>query len=707
MKKGTFLSYKSYYLFTFVSIKNRWNRKMVRPIYRVVLWIICLTAFPVAAQIDTDRVMSIGRNALYFEDYVLSIQYFNQVIKVKPYWADPYFYRAIAKLNLDDLRGAEEDATACLERNPYMLNAYQVRGVARQNMDNFDGAIADYKQGLVYAPHDRALLNNLAIAEVQAEHYEAADTAYAALFEQYPSYAPAYLSRSQFYLMRGDTVAARSDVDRAIELDKNMAAAYGLRTHIRMKHDADYAGALADMNEAVKLEPKSTAVYINRALVKYYMDDLRGAMADYDYVLMLDPSNTMTHYNRGLLRMQVGDRNRAIDDFSAVLLREPDNYFALYNRAILYDMLGLYDKAISDYDAVLEVYPDYIGGLYARSEAKRKNGDIRGGELDYNKAFALQEDARRNPEKIAEAAEQAVSNAERKASDKNINKFDRLLVADNDENSAFTPKYENKVRGRVQDRNVRVSMQPMFALNYYERPNELRPSNFFSDELDRLNDLRVYPRRLVLTNDEALLTTSQINEHFISISKYTRSIDDGQSANPLAYFGRALDFMLIQDYASALDDLDRVIELSPQFMLAYFVRSVVRYKYVEYRRTELAEEHSVPSGGGTVAPILASSVALDYELIEEDLNRVIELSPRFFYAYYNRGNLHFAQQEIQQAIADYTEALRLQPDLADAYFNRGLAWLKAGDEVRGREDLSKAGELGVMAAYNLLKRMGD
>ena len=31
------------------------------------------------AQINTDRMMDIGRNALYFEDYVLSIQYFNQV----------------------------------------------------------------------------------------------------------------------------------------------------------------------------------------------------------------------------------------------------------------------------------------------------------------------------------------------------------------------------------------------------------------------------------------------------------------------------------------------------------------------------------------------------------------------------------------------------------------------------------------------------
>ena len=52
-----------------------------------------LIMFPVvaSAQINTDRVMAIGRNALYFEDYVLSIQYFNQVINAKPYLSDPYF----------------------------------------------------------------------------------------------------------------------------------------------------------------------------------------------------------------------------------------------------------------------------------------------------------------------------------------------------------------------------------------------------------------------------------------------------------------------------------------------------------------------------------------------------------------------------------------------------------------------------------------
>lgn len=80
--------------------------------------------------------MLIGRNALYFEDYVLAIQYFNQVISAKPYLADPYYYRGLAKFMLDDFKGAEDDCTLCLERNPYWMAAYQLRAAARQNQEN-------------------------------------------------------------------------------------------------------------------------------------------------------------------------------------------------------------------------------------------------------------------------------------------------------------------------------------------------------------------------------------------------------------------------------------------------------------------------------------------------------------------------------------------------------------------------------------------
>ena len=98
------------------------------------LFLFCLVMGMSYAQLNTERILSIGRNALYFEDYVLSIQYFNQIIKVKPYMAEPYMFRAIAKVQLGDYSGAEKDCEEVIKRNPFLPGAYYIRGfIRRQN----------------------------------------------------------------------------------------------------------------------------------------------------------------------------------------------------------------------------------------------------------------------------------------------------------------------------------------------------------------------------------------------------------------------------------------------------------------------------------------------------------------------------------------------------------------------------------------------
>ena len=126
------------------------------------------------AQINTDRVMAIGRNALYFEDYVLSIQYFNQVINAKPYLADPYFFRGLAKINLDDFPGAESDCSEAIERNPFVVNAYQIRGLARIQQDKLSDAVADYLKALEMDPENIVLWHNLALCRIRQKDYDAA-----------------------------------------------------------------------------------------------------------------------------------------------------------------------------------------------------------------------------------------------------------------------------------------------------------------------------------------------------------------------------------------------------------------------------------------------------------------------------------------------------------------------------------------------------
>ena len=97
--------------------------------------------------------------------------------------------------------------------------------------------------------------------------------------------------------------------------------------------------------------------------------------------------------------------------------------------------------------------------------------------------------------------------------------------------------------------------------------------------------------------------------------------------------------------------------------------------------------------------------AYKHEMITRDYDMAIKYDPDFIYAYFNRANLRCALRDYRAAITDYTEAIERDPEFAEAYFNRGLARLSQGSTNQGIADLSKAGELGIVNAYSIIKRM--
>jgi tetratricopeptide (TPR) repeat protein len=296
-------------------------------------------------------------------------------------------------------------------------------------------------------------------------------------------------------------------------------------------------------------------------------------MADYDLALDMDPNNFIGHYNRGLLRAQVGDDNRAIEDFNFVIEMEPDNMMAIFNRGLLLDQTGDFRGAIKDYTSVLEAYPNFLAGYQYRSAARRKIGDKRGAEADELVVLKAHLDMQNGVKK------QTADNQDktRKKSDKNMNNYRKIVVADND---GIDEKYKNDYRGRVQDRNVTIVPQPMFVLTYYEKQNDVKRPVYYYKYIDELNSTHTYPGNLLITNDEAALTESLANKHFASIDEHTSAIVENPD-DVHKRFARALDFYLVQDLDNALVDLGEAIKCEPHFFLSYFNRAVVRYKEME------------------------------------------------------------------------------------------------------------------------------
>lgn len=691
-------------------------------IFRQFIIFLALVAVSQAApaQVNTEQMMRVGQNALYFEDYMLSIQYFNQVIQAKPYMAQPYFMRAIAKLNLDDFAGAAADATKALELNPYLTDAWEVRGAARQNMGLYRLAVDDYGEALKLLPRNRSLLFNRAMALSSLKAYDQAAESLDQLIKYYPSFDTAYLGRAQIELAKNDTVAALADIDKALSINDKTVNGYIMRADIAINSHGDFKRALEDIDRAIRLKPRAVGLYINRAFLRYRLDSYSGAMADYDYALSLDPTNEVALFNRALLLMEVNANDLALDDLNSVLEYDPDDVRALYNRAVVHRAKGSYDAAVADITKVAEHYPEFPGALYFRGSVYRDQGKLARAEADFKKAQALSkaltpEVAAKYDREIAASAPNAddatasgaavagTGTAQEKttpdappAADVK-RRFARLLTVNNDVD--FREEYNNSaIRGRVQDRNLAVEVEPMMLLSFYSSPTELQRGTYYVREVDDLNDTRMLRFALVVTNKVPNIDENAAARHFQSIEYYNSYLSTHQG-RPVDYIGRALDFLTVRDYISAERDAARAIDAAPDLALAYMIRAQARYS-----RYLLGESGGdAPQARDAMARAAASRHAL--QEILDDYDTLLRLSPNMAVGWFNRGNILMEMEDFDGAAKSFSRAIELKSDFGEAYYNRGYIALRNGRQNEGVADLSKAGEMGIARAYNLIKRM--
>lgn len=79
----------------------------------------------------------------------------------------------------------------------------------------------------------------------------------------------------------------------------------------------------------------------------------------------------------------------------------------------------------------------------------------------------------------------------------------------------------------------------------------------------------------------------------------------------------------------------------------------------------------------------------DYDHAVADYSEAIKLDPKYADAYGNRGNAYRDTHDIDRAFADYNQALQIRPGAID-YFNRGNAYYLKHDYERAIDDYSEA-----------------
>ena len=348
------------------------------------------------------------------------------------------------------------------------------------------------------------------------------------------------------------------------------------------------------------------------------------------------------------------------------------------------------EQAISDYSHAIKLYPDFANAYLNRSQLRLFLGDTKGAKSDRQTA----------ERKIAEYKSRLKDSTYSIYAD-TTQKFDKLLAFDSkDKSSDFNNGINNATR-----KSANIKLLPLFKFTLINADSAI----IARDELyhaQRMVDFKqkVNQPRLIISNLESNIMPDSLIIIDQSITEQLRLTD----TNWILYFQRGVTQSLIKQYTNAVSTFTQAIALNPSNPFLYLNRSTTRAEMIDFISSIDNSYQRITIDADPANRLHnRSSRTYNYDDAIEDINKAIKLYPDFAYSYYNRANLYAISNMLPEAYEDYTRAIELNPSFGEAYFNRGLVQIYMKDTRKGYLDLSKAGELGIMSAYEMLKNYAN
>ena len=631
----------------------------------------------VQAQYNREYFFWMGQRCMMDNNYQEAIRTLNTLLRFDEDAYEGYFLRGIAKYNLDDLIGAEADFSTAIDKNPVYTQAYTYRAVTRSRLGNYDDALQDFREAIDLRPDLPGPYYSRGVTRLLNQQFSEAIEDFDQFIRHENKVADAFICRGLSYLHLKDTLRAYDNFTTAIRTN-----GYNRRGDLYMQQ-ARYPEAEADFNKAITCDSTYLLSYFNRALVYSSTHRPMLALADFDRVIELDSLNSLAYFNRAMLRTQIGDYNRALEDYDRVAAYAPNNVLVYYNRAGVHAQLGEIEKAVDDYSSAIRLYPDFANAYIYRGRLRELLRDSKGARDDRNTA----------QRKIAEYRSRLNDSTYSIYAD-TTQHFDRLLSFD----TKLSGNRFDNLTGRNGGREE-MRLLPLFKFTL------MRPDTLPQVERHHLQRVEDFKRRignpcLTLTCRESDLAPDTL----MTLDRdYARTLKTGDPSWEV-YFGRGITQSLIKQYTNAVNTYSTAVELNPTNPFLYLNRSTTRAEMIDFI-SSIDNSYQRITIDSDPANRLNNNTKRTYSYDEAiaDLNKAVKLYPDFAHAYYNRANLKALSGDLPEAFEDYTRAVELDPWFAEAYYNRGIIQLFMKDTRKGCLDLSKAGELGIDQAYEVLK----
>jgi tetratricopeptide (TPR) repeat protein len=240
-------------------------------------------------------------------------------------------------------------------------------GIKEIKKNNFDRAIEEFTIAIEISSHPvqpragkRVLPQRLASG---AELDSTAGTRTITILDKFT--ALAYVNRCFARNHKGDFAGAIADCDQAIRITPRLAEGY-LNRGIARKMVGDETAALVDLNKALAIDANLVAALVGRGSLRTDSGDIEGALSDLNRALALDPRSEEAYVFRGYALIAKPDLAGAISDFNEAIKLRQDFAAAYLGRGVAQTFLGLsvaqtlkndLALAIKDFTRALELDP--------------------------------------------------------------------------------------------------------------------------------------------------------------------------------------------------------------------------------------------------------------------------------------------------------------------------------------------------------------
>jgi lipoprotein NlpI len=237
-----------------------------------------------------------------------------------------------------------------------LIWALRVRCWAHFEKGNLEPALADCNRVLADDPDDGGALVLRASVRIKQQQFAAAiadlDRAIAEGALDNKQLALAYLRRGIVRQAMGDGPSAAADVQQAVALDATLANAYHEVSEAMLGRGK--SAAPQSFEQAMGLDPKSAASYVDRGLGRLGRGQFDAAVEDFNKALEIDPYAAAAFHHRGEARFYQGRSEEALADFGRALDLDPRVPPILKSRALAEFSLGRFAAAARDLAAAAD-----------------------------------------------------------------------------------------------------------------------------------------------------------------------------------------------------------------------------------------------------------------------------------------------------------------------------------------------------------------